>query len=171
MRSLARNGLLLTLACTFSYLESLIPTPVGVRLGLSNLVILYSLYCQTIRATCAIDFLKCTFVAITRGFSAGILSSAGFVLSICGMLLLQRCHASLLLTSACGGLLHNLGQLAMAMLLMQSIGLLGYLPVLLLSGTVAGMLSAILAGILFNRLPDSPIHIQFPNRIQKRRSL
>ena len=84
MRSkrLALDSILLALAAAFSFLESMIPTPVGIRLGLSSIVVMYALLCLSKAEASAIVLLKACFALITRGFYAGILSLSGSFLVI-----------------------------------------------------------------------------------------
>ncbi len=151
---LAQNGVLLALAAAFSFLESLIPLPYGIRLGLSGIITLYGIFILTPADAAAILLLKSLFVLITRGVSAGLLSLSGGLLSLAGMLLLAKMGASLLTTSSMGGLLHNLGQMLAAMLLTGSEGLFYLLPMLTISGILAGSATAWIFHLLLRRLPD-----------------
>ena len=86
------------------------------------------------------------------GFAAFFYGLSGAVLSLAGAALLKRSgRFSPLGVSAAGGVLHNLGQIALAALILDSGYVFAYLPVLLLSGTVAGALVGLLAGILIRR--------------------
>ena len=145
---LARNGILLALAAAFSFLESLLPFPGGIRIGLSGLITMYALLHLRFSEALGITVLKSALAALTRGMTAGLLSFSGSMLSLLGMLLLWRLGSSLLLMSSLGGWLHNLGQLLCASILLQSDALFWYFPVL----TAAGICSGVLTACLFHTL-------------------
>ncbi len=150
---IALDGILLALAAAFSFLESQIALPYGIRLGLSGIITLFCLYRLSAVDAAAIILLKALFVCVTRGVTAGILSLSGGMLSLLGMLLLARMGASLLMTSSTGGLLHNIGQLLAAMLLTQSGGFFYLLPILTVCGILAGAATAVMFHMLRKRLP------------------
>ena len=54
--------------------------------------------------------------------------------------------------SAAGGAAHNIGQLLVACMVLESANLLYYLPVLLAAGTAAGCVIGCLGGIVAERL-------------------
>jgi len=56
--------------------------------------------------------------------------------------------------SVAGGVAHNAGQILVAMAMLETSRLVWYLPVLWVSGTVAGVLIGIAAGVLVKRIPD-----------------
>ncbi len=162
VRQLARDSILLALAAAFSFLESLIPSPAGIRLGLSALILLYALLFLKPAEGTAILLLKSCFVFFTRGASAGILSLSGGLLSFFCMMLLLHLRASLLLTSACGGFLHNLGQLAAASCMMHSTAIFAYLPILGTTGILAGCLNAYCFFLLLRVLPQTQTPLLSP---------
>ncbi len=149
---LARNGILLALAAAFSFLESLLPLPGGIRIGLSGLITMYAILYLRVSDAVGITVLKSVFAAMTRGITAGLLSAGGGMLSLIGMLLLWHMGSSLLLMSSLGGCLHNLGQWLCASLLLQSDALYWYLPVLTAAGICSGVLTACLFHILLPKL-------------------
>ena len=154
-KRLALDGILLALAAAFSFLESLIPLPVGIRLGLSSLVIMYALLFLSKTEAGAIVLLKSCFAMLTRGLTAGMLSFSGGILSLIGMILLLRLRSSLLLMSSIGGFLHNLGQILTASCLMRSTAIFTYFPILAAAGLGAGILSACILRLLLPHLPDA----------------
>ena len=54
-----------------------------------------------------------------------------------------------------GGIAHNIGQLSVAVLLMENAKIYYYLPVLLVTGTIAGIAVGVLTGILIRKLPQN----------------
>jgi len=155
-RKLTTLGLSVALALILSYVESLLPPLVavpGVKVGLPNVVILFLLYRYGWKEAAAVSGLRLLLTAaLFTGFAAFFYGLSGAVLSLLGSALLRRSDRfSPLGVSAAGGVLHNLGQIALAALVLDSGYIFAYLPVLLLSGTVAGALVGLLAGILIQR--------------------
>lgn len=156
--AVARLGLLFALSIILSFLESLIPLPsilVGVKLGLSNIVTMYCLFYLGRKYAFILAVLKGLFALLTRGVTAGIMSLSGGVVSILAMMLcliLFRDKISLTMISVVGGILHNLTQLAVSCIMTGNLYSLYYFPVLLLSGTVAGILTGVLLKTLMPAL-------------------
>ena len=99
-RYLTTMGLLLALACGISFLETLLPLPLplGVKPGLSSIVVMYVLLFLDAPSAWLLTALKSGFVFLTRGVTAGIMSLSGGIVSLCVMLLLLRLlHCSTLL--------------------------------------------------------------------------
>lgn len=149
IKRIALTGLLFALAVVLSLVESLLPIPApvpGIRLGLSNIVVLFSLFFLRRRDALIIAVLKAFFVLMTRGTVAGLLSLCGGLCSLGIMLLLIlvfREKLSYLLISVFGALFHNLGQITAASLILGT-ALWFYLPVLILSGLIAGIATSFL---------------------------
>ena len=155
-RKLTTLGLSVALALILSYVESLLPPLVavpGVKVGLPNIVILFLLYRYGWKEAGAVSLIRILLsAALFTGFVAFFYGLAGAVLSLAGSALLKRSDRfSPLGVSVAGGVLHNLGQIALAALILESGYIFAYLPVLLLSGTLAGALVGLLAGILIRR--------------------
>jgi len=155
-RKITTLGLCVALALILSYVESLLPPLVavpGVKVGLPNIVILFLLWRYGWKEAAAVSGLRLLLTAaLFTGFAAFFYGLSGAVLSLLGAALLKRSgRFSPLGVSAAGGVLHNLGQIALAALVLDSGYIFAYLPVLLLSGTVAGALVGLLAGILIQR--------------------
>ena len=155
-RKLTILGLSVALALILSYVESLLPPLVavpGVKAGLPNIVILFLLYRCGWKEAAAVSGIRLLLTAaLFTGFAAFFYGLAGATLSLVGSALLKRTDRfSPLGVSAAGGVLHNLGQIALAALVLDSGYIFAYLPVLLLSGTAAGALVGLLAGILIRR--------------------
>ena len=145
------------LALIFSYVETLIPISFGipgVKLGLANLVIVIALY--KIRPGEAL-LLSVTRVALA-GFIFGnyfsiIYSLAGGLLSLAVMAFLKKDGGfSVIGVSIAGGVSHNVGQLIVAMLVVETFSVIYYVPVLLAAGAINGFLIGILAEIMLRRL-------------------
>ena len=145
----------IALAMILSYVESLIPSPgiPGVKLGLANLVVIFALYRLGWKEAVGISLLRVFLVSLLFGHVASLAYSAsGAALSLVGMILLIRTDKlSCVSVSVIGGVLHNIGQILMAWLLMGQ-NVMYYLPVLILSGTVAGVAIGIVSALLVKRI-------------------
>ena len=145
----------IALAMILSYVESLIPSPgiPGVKLGLANLVVIFALYRLGWKEAVGISLLRVFLVSLLFGHVASLAYSAsGAALSLVGMILLIRTDKlSCVSVSVIGGVLHNIGQILMAWALMGA-NVVWYLPVLILSGTVAGVAIGIVSALLVKRI-------------------
>ena len=148
IRTTALTGLLFALAMALSFFESaaggLLALPPGIKLGLSNIVVLFALLALGKRSAWLLIFLKALFALLARGAVAGLLSLCGGICSAFIMLLLMavpRLSIGYRTLSAAGACAHNLGQVAAAALVIRSRYLFYYLPVLLLAGIVTGFLT------------------------------
>lgn len=155
---IAQYGLLTALALVLSYLESLIPplwVP-GVKLGLPNLAVVFVLYRLGWKDACAISLARVVLVTLLFGNGAALAYSiAGAALSLSLMGLLKKTGKfSTVGISVAGGVAHNAGQILVAMALLETSRLAWYLPVLWVSGTIAGVLIGIVSGVLVERVPD-----------------
>ncbi|MDD3335152.1 MAG: Gx transporter family protein [Eubacteriales bacterium] len=136
-------ALLLSLTLILGYVESLIPIAPGVpgiKLGLSNSVLLLSLYLLGVPTSLMLMALKVFLSGVLfSGFSAMMYSFAGGVLSLLAMILLSRIKGlSPIVVSAVGGLMHNVGQVALAMVILNTSGLVYYMAILMAVGLVTG---------------------------------
>lgn len=144
------------LAMILSYVESMIPSPgiPGVKLGLANIVVVFALYKLGWKEAVGISLLRVFLVSLLFGHAASLMySAAGAALSLLGMILLKKSgRLGSVAVSVLGGVLHNAGQILMAVVLMGS-NVVYYLPVLIVSGTIAGIGIGLLAAILVKRIP------------------
>ena len=157
-RRLARYALLTALAMALSWLESLVPlagtVPPGVKLGLTNLVVIFALYRMGLRDAAVISLIRVVLVAFTFGNSYSFAYSlAGAALSLAVMALLKRSGKfSLLGVSVAGAVSHNIAQVLVAMAVMETSRLAWYLPVLLVSGIAAGVCVGAAGGLIVKRI-------------------
>ncbi len=154
----AQYGLLTALALVLSWLESLLP-PLGVpgvKLGLPNLAVVFALYRLGWKDACVISLVRVVLVTLLFGNGAALAYSVvGAALSLALMGLLKRTGKfSSVGVSVAGGVAHNAGQILVAMVLLETSRLAWYLPVLWVSGTVAGVLIGVVSGELVKRVPD-----------------
>ena len=149
-KKIATVGVFAALAMIFSYIEAIIPVNIGVpgvKLGLANLVTVVALYKFGVKEAAFISFVRIVIVGLLFGNAMSLVYSlSGGVLSFCGMIILKRFKGfSEIGVSVFGGVLHNIGQLAAAALMLQTAGILSYLPVLLIAGAATGFIIGILA--------------------------
>lgn len=156
-RKTAVYGLLVALAFIFSYIESLIPIPIGIpgiKLGLANGVTLVALYLLRPADAFAIGCLRIVLAGLTFGSPVSMLYSlCGGLLSLGVMWLCRRSNRfSVVGVSIAGGVAHNIGQIALAAVLLATPAVAWYTPVLLLTGTLTGTLIGVLCRLLLPRL-------------------
>lgn len=157
-RRTAYLGTAVALALIVSYIETLIPISFGipgVKLGLTNIVIVFILYRMDWKSAFLVSLLRICLAGFLFGNMSAILySMSGGIISLIGMAFLKKKKGfSILGVSIAGGVLHNTGQLAAAMLVVGSFQLLYYASVLLLAGLLTGALVGILTGEMIRRIP------------------
>ena len=149
----AYMGLLLAFAFILSYIEMLLPLQVGipgVKLGLANLAVLLCMYLLDHRSALLLTVSK----AILTGFLFGnlsmiIYSLAGALLSFLVMLYMKKSSKfHIPVISALGGVAHNIGQLLVAYLVIDTYAIIYYVPVLLISGLLTGVLIGITVALV-----------------------
>lgn len=150
-------GVFTALALIFSYVELLIPINFGIpgaKLGLANLVIIIVLYKTDWKEALLLSVVRIVLAGFLFGNLFGILYSlAGGILSLAVMVLLKRSGAfSIIGVSMAGGVSHNVGQLIMAMLVVETYAVGYYLPVLLIAGLITGTLIGIAGREMLKRL-------------------
>ncbi len=156
-RQIAETGLLISLAMILSYVETLIPAFVaipGIKIGLANIVVVYALYRLGFRYALLISILRVLLSALLFGTVLTLAySAAGAVLSLLGMGLLKRTGLfGTAAVSVSGAVLHNLGQIVVACFILDTGALLYYLPFLIISGVVTGLVIGTVAAILLKRV-------------------
>lgn len=156
-RNVATYGMLIALAFILSYIESMMPIPVpipGIKVGLANLVVIIALYLMGPKQAFVLSMLRIILVGFTFGnLSTLLFSFAGGILSWVLMVLAQKIKGlSMTGVSILGGVGHNVGQIAVAMLVVNSTTLAYYLPVLILAGLVAGTVIGIIGALIVSRL-------------------
>lgn len=150
-------AVLTALALIFSYVEALFPFQFGIpgmKLGLSNLVVLVALYGIGASYALSVNLARILLSGLLfGGVSAMMYSLAGGMFSFITMLLLKKTRIfSPLGVSMAGGVTHNIGQLTVAALVVENSKIYLYLPALLISGTVTGVLLGFGAVLILNRL-------------------
>ncbi len=161
IKKLAFLAIATSAALVLSYVEFLIPpiyaTLPAIKMGLPNIIIIFVLYKLGIKEAVFVSFLRLVLVTLLFGNLVMLAYSvAGATLSLLSMALLKRFKCfSTVGVSVVGAVLHNLGQILMAILLLGTTAIGFYFPVLIVTGTVAGILVGFLSSILQNRIKIS----------------
>ena len=156
-RRVALDGILVALAMIFSYMETFIPFNFGVpgiKLGLANLVVLLGLTFLLAVDVLLISVVRIVLSSLLFGNVMSLwYSLAGGLLSFVAMYLLsRRDDISLIGMSMTGGVLHNVGQVITAAIVVKTLQLTWYLPVLLVAGLVTGLIIGTVARLLMPRV-------------------
>ncbi|MBO5415721.1 MAG: Gx transporter family protein [Clostridia bacterium] len=159
---MAMTALFAALSIVFGYIEHLIPFDFGipgVKLGLANLVIVTMMYTFSKRQTLFVLFVRIFVCAMLFGNIYSLLYSlAGGVLSFGIMCVLKKIKGfSPIGVSIGGGVAHNIGQLAVAIIVLNSPNIALYLPVLLISGGLTGGVIGTCANTIINRLTKADL--------------
>lgn len=152
----------MALALIFSYVETLIPVNLGipgVKLGLANLIIVVALYKMRLSEAYLLSVVRVLLAGFIFGnYFSIIYSLAGGLLSLTVMALLKKWGGfSLQGISIAGGVFHNIGQLIVAAVVVETFSVTYYFPVLLVAGLLTGLVIGIVAEMMLKRL----VNIQF----------
>ena len=158
-KKVAFYGVFASLAMVMAVIERMFPIPIpvqGVKLGLANVIVIIVLYAYNARSAFAINMLRITIVGLLlfgNMTSFGI-SLAGGLLSFVAMVFAKKIGIfGLVGVSVLGGVAHNLGQIAVAALILQNAYLIpAYTPILLVSGVITGVIIGFTAGFTLNNL-------------------
>lgn len=155
-RRITLAAALTAVAMVLSYLESLIPplTAIpGIKAGLANIAVMLSLYLLGGREACVISLLRVGLVSLLFGQAVGwFFGTLGAIFSLAVMLLLRHLGWSPVGVSVLGGVAHNVGQTVAAMLVLGTARVVYYLPVLVVSGVIAGVFVGLCAALLLARM-------------------
>lgn len=155
-RKVAYMGMLLAVAITASFLESMVSSffalPPGIKLGLANVIVMFTLFTMGWKHAAALNFLRSAFVFITRGAVAFLLSFTGGMLSLVVIFLLMRIkrwNISYLILSIVGAIFHNVGQIIMAYFILKNGYVFYYFPILLISAVFMGSLTSVILKAMY----------------------
>ena len=156
-RRVAVSGLLIAMMLVLGYVESLIPAVSGVpgiKLGLSNGVLIFAVYMLDLPTAWVLMVLKVTLSGLLfGGFNTIMYALAGGVLSMIAMSLLSRVRGMHPVTvSMAGGVSHNVGQVLVAIAVLGTQQLYYYMAVLVVVGAACGALTGICADSVMKHL-------------------
>lgn len=153
VRKSAYIGLLMAIALILSYVENLIsfqPGIPGMKMGLANLAVLICLYLFEWKDAVFLTLAK----AVVSGFLFGSLftvvySLAGAAVSMLAMGLLKKSNLfHMPVVSAVGGVMHNMGQLLVAVFVVENYSVFYYMPALILAGLLTGIVIGAVAALV-----------------------
>ncbi len=150
-------GVLTSVALVLSYVEAVLPplwsAVPGIKIGLPNIIIIFLLYRFGIKEAAVVSVLRIFIVALLFGNVMTLAYSvAGAALSLVLMAVLKHFNLfSVTGVSVVGGVAHNLGQILVAIFLLNSVQLGYYMAVLAVTGTVAGVFTGIAGSLLLKR--------------------
>lgn len=159
VRKLTQLAMLTGVALIIFVIELQIPNPFpipGIKLGLANIITVYAIYRYRAKEVMMIVFCRIFLAAMFSGnMMALVYSLAGSILCLTGMLGLRKIidMGHIWISSIFGAILHNFGQISIAVLVMGK-GILVYFPFLLVSGCFAGAFTGICAQLIIRRKTD-----------------
>lgn len=150
-------ALTISFALILSFVESRVPAFVaipGVKVGLANIAVIFTLYKFGLKEAVTVSILRIVIVSMLFGSPVSLMySAAGAILSLCSMVLLKKLtRLAEVAVSVCGGVMHNAGQIIMASVLFDTNLVAYYMPFLILSGTVAGIVVGAASAMLIKRI-------------------
>ena len=154
---IATSALMIALAMILSFVESQIPSffPIpGIKLGLANIAVIFALYRLSIKDAIVVSLIRVVVVSTLFGTSLTLAYSlSGAVLSLLIMVLLKKSDRfSIVGVSVAGGISHNIGQIIMAIILMHNSVISYYLPFLIISGIVTGVVIGLVSAKIVERV-------------------
>ena len=155
-KKLTTLSLLIAIALILSYIESRFePFIPGMKVGLSNISTVFTLYIMGPAYAIIVSAIRILlmFLLSFSKMSGLIFSVCGAFLALSSMILLYKTDRfSVIVVSVIGGVSHNIGQILAACFLTKTIGLSSFLFILIISGTLAGVIIGVISGILITRL-------------------
>ena len=158
LKQMTTNAVLTAIALTIFMIEaqipSLVPIP-GVKLGLANIITVFALFAFTPRDAFLIMFVRVFLGSVFSGqISTLLYSFGGGLLCFAALLLMKRVISlkQLWVASVVGAVFHNIGQILVAVLVTGTPGIVVYLPVLMVSGIIAGCFTGFCAQFVYNKM-------------------
>ncbi len=159
-KTIALMGIFTALAIILAYVEILLPplfpAVPGIKIGLPNIIIIFLLYRKGVLSAACVSLIRILLISLLFGNVVSLLYSlAGGILSLIVMIVLRRLKfMSEIGVSVGGGVTHNVAQILMAMLLLETSELGYYLVVLTVTGTVMGVLIGLCGNLLIKKVPE-----------------
>ncbi len=155
-RKITVLSLCTALAMIMSYIESLFPAfwVPGVKVGLPNIIIIFVLYRIGTKEAIAVSFARIFLNTLLFGNPLTLAYSlAGGLISMACMILIKRFGKfSELGVSVVGGITHNVGQIVVACFIMETAQISLYMPVLVVTGILAGICVGLAGNLLIKRI-------------------
>jgi len=158
LKRLTRDAVLTAIALTIFMIEaqipSLVPIP-GVKLGLANIVTVVAMFAYGPGDAMMILLVRVVLGSVFSGqITTLFYSLAGGVLCFCAVFLLKKglTERQIWVASVVGAVFHNIGQIMVAIFMTSTIGIIVYLPILMVSGIIAGLFTGLCAQFLYKKL-------------------
>ena len=156
-KKLTTLAVTVTVAMALSFIESRIPALVsipGVKAGLANIAVVFALYKLGAKEAVIVSVLRVFLVSLLFGSAVSLAYSiAGAILSLLIMIILKKIGIfTEVAVSVVGGIMHNIGQIFVAFLLLETEVVFYYLPFLLISGIAAGVAVGIVSSLLVRKI-------------------
>ena len=156
-KKLVTLAVTISVAMILSFVESRIPAFVaipGVKVGLANIAVIFALYKMGWREAINVSVIRVILVALLFGSVVSLAYSiAGALISLSLMILLRKIGIfTEVAVSVVGGITHNIGQILIAFLLLETKVVFYYLPFLLVSGVIAGIAVGVASALLIKRI-------------------
>ena len=156
-KKLTYLALTISFALILSFIESKIPTFVaipGIKIGLANIAVIFTLYKFGIKEAIEVSVLRVCLVSMLFGTPVSLIYSiSGALLSLTVMILLKKLTPlGEIAISVSGGVCHNIGQIIAASIVLGTNVVGYYLPFLLLSGTIAGVVVGVASGLFIKKI-------------------
>ena len=140
-----------------SYIESRVPAFVsipGIKVGLANIAVIFTLYKFGLKEAIGVSIVRVVLLSTLFGNPVSfIYSITGATLSLIVMIVLKKLTPlTEIAVSVCGGVMHNIGQIGAACVMLSTYVVIYYLPFLLVSGTIAGIAVGIISALLVKRV-------------------
>ncbi len=150
-------GIALVLALLDNMLSSLLPFIPGVKLGLANIVSMFAIYYLGFGYAIVISIVRCLLAAFLSGNMTMLLYSlSGGLISIIFMYAFRN-YLSKIKVSIIGALTHNITQIMVSVIMLQTTQIAYYLPFLTITGTISGFFMGFLCSLVFRQINKSPI--------------
>jgi heptaprenyl diphosphate synthase len=161
-RYAAVMGLMLATASALTAIETLLSAllpmhALGMRIGLSNVVVMTAAFTLNLPSALVLVVLKSLFVSLTRGFTAGAMSFGGGICAFLMMTALFRsAKTSYVMISVLCSLAHTAGQLFAASVMLKSVFPLYYAPAFLFAAVLSGVCTGAILNALLKVLSKKP---------------
>ena len=159
--NIALYSLLIALSLTLSFFEGYIPIPLpGVKLGLANIITLFSLYTLGPIPSAIILLCRCILASFFSGSIISLLFSVSGGACALAIMLIFKCFQAFSIygISIAGAAAHSVGQILIACILFSSVTAIYYLPALLISSLITGTITAFISEIMLSRLKNVFFH-------------
>ena len=147
------TAIALTIFMVEAQIPALVPIP-GIKMGLANIVTVFVVFAIGSKEAAAVLFARIFLGAVFAGnFSTILYSGAGGFCAILITILLRKIltKKQLWVAGVCGAIAHSLGQMAMAVAITGTPGLIAYLPIMIAASIVSGAFTGFCAQMLVNR--------------------